>query len=254
MPKTFFFPFISADSSVFDVYHSNHQHGSVRERAQFTLKFPLRCFPHYKTSLKMILNTGAHRCNNLKFEDFKMFVLTSFWSLIFSSPLPAWGLSDTNFFWISNEQVTFCFHRICFYDSQRDMCILKSCFNTTAFQTEQVSIFLCVYLHPPGSQTDKSDWYCWSSCSSLPQFWPPGKKHETTSSPQRGASRGSLALSWVARSAFRPHTPSGRWCGLAFWSSCSDSTPAHLDYRSCDLAEEQTIVSSTPAGESNSYF
>lgn len=109
----------------------------------------------------------------------------------------------------------------------------------------------CIHLHPPGSRTGRSDWCYWSSCSSPPQFWPPGKKCETRSSPQRGACHGSPSLSEVARSAFQPHTPSGQWCGLAFWSSCFGSIPAHQGYHSCDLFEAQTNVSSMPAGKRN---
>lgn len=111
-----------------------------------------------------------------------------------------------------------------------------------------------IYRHPPHFQSGKSDWCYWSNCSSPPQFWPPGKRCEMRSSPRRDAFHESPAWSWVGRSAFQPHTPSGRWFGWAFLSSYSDSTPAHRDYRSCDLCGARTSVSSMPVGERTKQF
>lgn len=114
---------------------------------------------------------------------------------------------------------------------------------------EQDLSLLCIYQHRPSSQSGKSGWCYWSSHSFPPQFWPPGKKCETRSSPQTGASRGSLALSEAARSGFQPHTLSGRWCEWVSWSFYSDNTRVRQDCRSCDLSGARTSVSSMPAGQ-----
>lgn len=105
------------------------------------------------------------------------------------------------------------------------------------------------YLLPPGCQTGKCDWCCWSSCSSPLQSWPPGRTYEQRSSPQRDASLSSHALSQVVHSAFPPRTLSGQWCGLAFWNFYFGSIPTHRGYRSCVLFVRQTNVFSMPAGE-----
>lgn len=122
-------------------------------------------------------------------------------------------------------------------------------FHSVECTFEQESSLLCIYQHRPSSRSGKSGWCCWSNHSFLPQFWPPGKKCEMRSSPQTGASRGSLALSEAARSGFQPHTLSGRWREWVFWSSYSDNTRVRQDCRSCDPSGARTSVSSMPAGE-----
>lgn len=131
---------------------------------------------------------------------------------------------------------------------------MRSLWKVQLYHLPDVSLITDLYLSPPGSQSGKFDWCLWSSCSSPPPFWPPGKKHEMTFSPQRGVSRGSLSVSGAARRASSPHTPSGRWCESAFWSSCFGSIPAHRDCRSCGLFGARTSVSAMPAGERNEWL